>query len=214
MIRYGELQHRDFLAPAWCKKLEEAGVDLSNSTYNIWKSDGTYFIDATHLDPVLRDEGMEFICHTATISDLYDIYVSLSSDQNNNFFPRYNGTIADEPELLIERYAFYIKQYMEETSNIGNKCILKDGSSVIYMGSFTHKNENHPWGPTKMIVYWEDGKDGKPGIAGYLPFDLVTEITNEHITDKSIQDMFVEQHLMNWKEDGYYNFVNYNGIKI
>lgn len=100
----------------------------------------------------------------------------------------------------------------ENIKTIGNRCILNNGTSVICMSIFMH--ENRPYPTTKMVLYWEEGNGGQPGIAGYIPFDLVAEITDEHITDKTIYDLFRDQHLENWKEDKYYNFVNYNGIKI
>lgn len=95
----------------------------------------------------------------------------------------------------------------------GNQIYFKNGDSAILLDIFTRTNNNHPWREKEMGLYWKNGENGTAGYAGYILMDNIT-ISDIHVTDKSVYDLFKEQHLENWKEDEYYNFVNYDGIRF
>lgn len=69
MIRYTQKMEQDFLKPAWVKKLQEAGVELIDAKYFIYKNDGTYYLTNDRLSDKLNPN-FEFICPTYTLPEL------------------------------------------------------------------------------------------------------------------------------------------------
>ena len=102
-------------------------------------------------------------------------------------------------------YTKYI-EHQENTADYENQ-------SVRLISIIERTNNKHPWKKMKLAEIFYTDENNK-GYFSYVPFDNITNIRHENYYIGDTKYELMKHYGANYIEDGYYNFVNYDGIKF
>jgi hypothetical protein len=138
MLRYTDKDKHTFLSPYWCKKLVDAGIDMSDATYVLAKNDGTTY--------VTRKDEAEGLCKPEAVWEITPTYTLPDLIYKFNEYPWVKEDGKDKqwgPIGFLKDAPFYIWTYypnhdtngkiIEEIKKILSAGLLSDGEKIDHI---------------------------------------------------------------------------------
>jgi len=130
MLRYTDKDKHTFLSPYWCKKLVDAGIDMSDATYVLAKNDGTTY--------VTRKDEAEGLCKPEAVWEITPTYTLPDLIYKFNEYPWVKEDGKDKqwgPIGFLKDAPFYVWTYYPHHSIDGK--IINEIKNILSAGVIT-----------------------------------------------------------------------------
>lgn len=130
MLRYTDKDKHTFLSPYWCKKLVDAGIDMSDATYVLAKNDGTTY--------VTRKDEAEGLCKPEAVWEITPTYTLSDMIYKFNEYPWVDENGKDKqwgPIGFLKDAPFYFWTYYP--NDVIKEKIIKDVKKILSTGLLT-----------------------------------------------------------------------------